>query len=337
MRKRLAGCLLIAAFVGLLFGSAFHMANVYMERNQTFQEREQVLIQEIHKEQKALEELLVRADTVLMETTSEQLTDPFLLVQLEQQVFRGETDQKPEPKDTKTSEDYLEEYQELTASLDYNGALKKDLEQDRSRISQTLQNLQSSKDEKSFQNAKASLETAIQSAKEFYTSSVGKVADEGTRTLLQEEITRAETLLGEEKPEDFVAAAGQILDMQSELESAKGSVQASIEEQERIDASIWYVDYYTDYFTVEADPNGAVTQWGPDYFIAHSWSDNGKRIASKVPYVVVDGVTYHYISSRIFPQITYWDELEAFACVNGGIGFQTCYGDALLVTHYEPN
>ena len=129
MRKRIAGCLLIAAFVGLLFGSAFHMANVYMERNQAFQEREQVLIQEIHKEQKALKELLVRADTVLTETTSEQLTDPFLLVQLEQQVLRGETDQKPEPKDVKTSEDYLEEYQELTASLDYNGALKKDLEQ----------------------------------------------------------------------------------------------------------------------------------------------------------------------------------------------------------------
>lgn len=99
---------------------------------------------------------------------------------------------------------------------------------------------------------------------------------------------------------------------------------------------IWYVDYETDFSAKEADPDGGVIQWKPGYFIAHDWSENGRRIRDKILYVVVDRILYHYVSSKVCPKTTEWEDLESFVAAKEGIGFQTCYGDQLLVTHYEP-
>lgn len=94
--------------------------------------------------------------------------------------------------------------------------------------------------------------------------------------------------------------------------------------------------YYNAYGTEEADANGAVTQWADRYFIAHDWSSNGQRIMSKPAHVVVDGQTYHYVSSRVVARDTTWSQIQGFAQANGGIAFQTCYGANYLITHYEP-
>ena len=101
-------------------------------------------------------------------------------------------------------------------------------------------------------------------------------------------------------------------------------------------SEIWNVSYVPSYFTAAAPADGSVGEWQPGYYIAHDWSVNGQRIASKPTHVIVDGQIYHYVSSMIVPPETTWDVLSAFACVNGGIGFQTCYGADRLVTHYEP-
>lgn len=59
-------------------------------------------------------------------------------------------------------------------------------------------------------------------------------------------------------------------------------------------------------------------------------------IASKPSTVVVNGKTYHYVSSKVVSRDTTWDQVEGYVHANGGIGFQTCYGDGYLITHYEP-
>ena len=81
---------------------------------------------------------------------------------------------------------------------------------------------------------------------------------------------------------------------------------------------------------------GAVVQWKSGYFCAHNWSSGGVMIASKPSYVVVDGVTYRYVSSINVARDTTWGEVSGFALANGGIAFQTCSGDTYLITHYEP-
>lgn len=98
----------------------------------------------------------------------------------------------------------------------------------------------------------------------------------------------------------------------------------------------WYVNYYNHYGSSTANGED-VTQWADGYFIAHSNTDNGRRIASKPVYVVVDGRRYRYISCQYVPRNSeYTEELKSWAHANGGIAFQTCAGDSYLITHYEP-
>lgn len=77
-------------------------------------------------------------------------------------------------------------------------------------------------------------------------------------------------------------------------------------------------------------------QWADNYFIAHDWSANGKRIASRPAHVIINGTTYHYVSEMVVSRDTYFNDTEAFCYANNGIAFQTCYGANYLITHYEP-
>lgn len=98
----------------------------------------------------------------------------------------------------------------------------------------------------------------------------------------------------------------------------------------------WYVSYRGTDDRSSANADGSMSKWADGYYIAHSWSANGKKIASKPSTVVVDGKTYRYVSSITVPRSTTWDQVSGFVHQNGGIGFQTCSGADYLITHYEP-
>ena len=98
--------------------------------------------------------------------------------------------------------------------------------------------------------------------------------------------------------------------------------------------SIWYVSYIP-YTQADLDA-GYLCEWQTNYFLAHNWSENGKKIASMPTYVVVNGITYKYVSSIKIAKDTLWADYRDFVYENDGIGFQTCSGNLHLITHYEP-
>lgn len=132
-------------------------------------------------------------------------------------------------------------------------------------------------------------------------------------------------------------------DMQAKVEHDEAVRKAEEEKKARGSASAgsnatdtWTPSYYNAYGTAEADANGALTQWADNYFVAHNWSANGKRILSRPAHVVINGTTYHYVSEKVVGRDTCLDDVEAFCYANNGIAFQTCYGANYLITHYEP-
>lgn len=132
-------------------------------------------------------------------------------------------------------------------------------------------------------------------------------------------------------------------DMQAKIEHDEAIRKAEEEKKARGSASAgsnatdtWQPSYFNAYGTEAADPSGALTQWADNYFIAHNWSANGKRIASRPAHVIINGTTYHYVSEMVVSRDTYFDDTKAFCYANNGIAFQTCYGANYLITHYEP-
>ena len=88
-----------------------------------------------------------------------------------------------------------------------------------------------------------------------------------------------------------------------------------------------------------ANADGSVSEYCDGYFVAHRGTKNGNMIASKPRRVVVDGKSYHYVSSTIVDDDTDLDYALSYLRQNGGIGFQTCTipsGRDILV-HYEPD
>lgn len=104
--------------------------------------------------------------------------------------------------------------------------------------------------------------------------------------------------------------------------------------------SIWKPVYRRDIDSLIADPNGAMTEWKENFFVAHSWSRNGKMIASMPRYVFIKERTYQFISYRVvLPKDQFWELHESYVYQNNGVGFQTCLSDGtgrIYVTHYEP-
>lgn len=221
------------------------------------------------------------------------------------------------------------------------------LDTDRDAINQSIHR-------KQVADARTALTDLVETMRTNLADSEGQVQDESTRDALSTAIQNAEALLADESADDLTAYQSAT----NELNAAKTSVDESIaakkaaeeaarkaEEERKARGSAaqdanatdtWHVTYYNAYGTEEADANGAVTQWADRYFIAHDWSSNGQRIMSKPAHVVVDGQTYHYVSSRVVTRDTTWSQIQGFAQANGGIAFQTCYGANYLITHYEP-
>lgn len=100
----------------------------------------------------------------------------------------------------------------------------------------------------------------------------------------------------------------------------------------------WYVTYVQGNYV---DATGGVTEYFDNYFVAHrSTGTNGQTIASRPATVVVDGVTYRYVSEKILPIGSDYNDIKDWATANNGIAFQTCdYSTGrqmALVLHYEP-
>ena len=121
---------------------------------------------------------------------------------------------------------------------------------------------------------------------------------------------------------------------QKEKEAAEAAAKKKAAEQAA--ANTWTVSAVPSYGTAAAPADGSVGEWQPGYYIAHDWSANGSRIASKPAHVIVNGQVYHYVSSMVVPPDTPWASVSGFVYANGGIGFQTCVGSQRLITHYEP-
>lgn len=287
-------------------------------------------------------------------TAEDQVDDPAVLSGTAEHLASAQTHLSAKPADAETQPHWLMEIPGLRDAIDENATTAETmrttadtLDADRDAINQAMHR-------KQVADARAALTDLVETMRTSLADSEGQVQDESTREALSAAIQNAESLLADKSMDDLTAYQSAT----DELNAAKASVDASVaakkaaeeaarkaEEERRArgnaaqDANAtdtWHVTYYNAYGTEEADANGAVTQWADRYFIAHDWSSNGQRIMSKPAHVVVDGQTYHYVSSRVVTRDTTWSQIQGFAQANGGIAFQTCYGANYLITHYEP-
>lgn len=293
-------------------------------------------------------------DALLNATTEDQVDDPAVLSDTAEHLTSAKTHLSAKPADAEEQPHWLMEIPDLRDAVDENAATAETmrtaadtLDADRDAINQSMHRKQVS-------DARATLTDLLKAMQTSLADSEGQVQDESTRDALSTAIQNAEALLADESADDLAAYQSAT----DELNAAKASVDESVaakkaaeetarkaEEERKARGSAaqdanatdtWHVTYYNAYGTEEADANGAVTQWADRYFIAHDWSSNGQRILSKPAHVVVDGQTYHYVSSRVVTRDTTWSQIQGFAQANGGIAFQTCYGANYLITHYEP-
>lgn len=101
----------------------------------------------------------------------------------------------------------------------------------------------------------------------------------------------------------------------------------------------WYVTYRGNDDDSQANMDGSVSEYRPNYSIAHRWSENGKRIASQPSHVVIDGRSYHYVSCIVCPVTTSLSYTYDFVTQNGGIGLSTCTltPGTIIVNRYDPD
>lgn len=193
----------------------------------------------------------------------------------------------------------------------------------------------------------------VDEAKSVLDKSKDAVLDDTNRNALNGLIDEANALVGnadatkEQLDDETNRLQGGIdgvnADMQAKVEHDEAVRKAEEEKKARGSASAgsnatdtWSPSYFNAYGTAAADDSGALTQWADNYFIAHDWSANGKRIASRPAHVVINGTAYHYVSEMVVSRDTYFNDTKAFCYANNGIAFQTCYGANYLITHYEP-
>lgn len=197
--------------------------------------------------------------------------------------------------------------------------------------------------------AREGLEDSCTAAQETYDVTDGRVADSSTRDALKSELDSASQLMADESADaDALDAAADSIDAAREKVERSNAEWSAAQARSRASSSYgggystgtgdgaWHVSYRGTDDSSTANADGSVSEWRDGYYIAHDWSYGGGQIASKPGTVVVNGRTYRYVSSMVVPRSTTWDEVSGFVYANNGIGFQTCYGDGYLITHYEP-
>ena len=293
-------------------------------------------------------------DALLDATTEDQVDDPTILSDTAEHLASTRVHLSAKPTDVEKQSHWLMEIPGLRDAVDENAATAETMRTDAETLVADRDAIDQAMHRKQVADARAALTDLVETMRTSLADSEGQVQDESTREALSAAIQNAESLLADESADDLAAYRSAT----DELNAAKASVDESIaaktaaeeaarkaEEERKARGSAtqdanatdtWHVTYYNAYGTEEADANGAVTQWADRYFIAHDWSSNGQCILSKPAHVVVDGQTYHYVSSRVVTRDTTWPQIQGFAQANGGIAFQTCYGENYLITHYEP-
>lgn len=206
-------------------------------------------------------------------------------------------------------------------------------------------------------NARDALSKAIEGAQSLFDSTDGKVSDNATRDALSKALADAsgKAKAAGQDPSVYSGSQDALKQASDAVTDSNAAWQKAQEEAAAkaaaararrassggqpsgsYDGSTWNVSYRGTDDPTTANADGSTSKWTDGYYIAHSWSEGGKRIASKPQHVVVDGKSYHYVSSEIISLDSDADDAVSFAHQNGGIGFQTCVGNNnAVVTHYE--
>lgn len=142
-----------------------------------------------------------------------------------------------------------------------------------------------------------------------------------------------------EKDEEEARAKAAAAKRYSSKSQATAAASASGGSAVQASDGTWYVSYRGNDCEGTANSDMSVSEYRSGYYIAHRSGANGQMIASKPSHVVVDGKSYHYVSSIVVSEDSSLDSALSYARQNGGIGFQTCTrplgGD--IIVHYEPD
>ena len=316
--------------------------------------RYQTAQKSLDTKQDELQKALDTADATLKSVTDEQVLDPDTLDNL-----KTATDEaKPlltDPGEEPTSDEFIlqriYDYEQLADACDTQ---ENEVAENIVSVNVGIKSVNDSVTAKQRDDAMKATATKVDDAKGVLDKSKDAVLDNVNRDALNGLIDEANALVSnaDATKEQFDDMANRLqngmdnvnADMQAKVERDEAIRKAEEEKKARGSASTgssafdtWTPSYYNAYGTAEADANGALTQWADNYFIAHNWSANGKRILSRPAHVVINGTTYHYVSEKVITRDTLFDDtIKAFCYANNGIAFQTCYGANYLITHYEP-
>ena len=303
--------------------------------------------------QDELQKALDTADATLKSVTAEQVLDESTLDNLKTTADEAKpllTDPGEEP----TSDEFvlkrIYSYEQLADACDKQ---ENKVSENIVLVNVGVKSVNDSVTAKQRDDAMKATAAKVDEAKSVLDKSKDAVLDDTNRNALNGLIDEANALIG-----NADATKEQLDDETNRLQSGIDSVNADMQKKIEHDEAIrkaeeekkargsasagssafdtWTPSYFNAYGTEAADPSGALTQWADNYFVAHNWSANGKRIASRPAHVIINGTTYHYVSEIVVSQGTYLDDVAAFCYANNGIAFQTCYGANYLITHYEP-
>lgn len=260
----------------------------------------------------------------------------------------------------------LKEKNSLVKNIKQNNELLSSLKSEIVDLNEAIDSIKTSKLSKDISNNKTVLIDLLSKANKKLSSSEGNVADESTRGSLSDEISVVDELVksNDISYEYLSNITEHIQTLQAKIDDVDKSIQrqqeiiaekeqraseARYESQQaaqeaaqsggtavQADDGTWYVDYSVNHRTY--DLGAGLTEWEDGYYVAHSNTNSGQNISGKPGSVVVDGISYHYVSSIIVSPGTTWQEVEDYVHANNGIGFQTCNSDGTyLITHYEPD
>lgn len=344
---------LMVLTIGSAVASTAYASQVANDRLTDVVSRYQTAQKALDAKQDELQKALDTADTTLKSVTDEQVLDPDTLDNLKTVTNEARyllTDPGKEPASDEFILQRVYDYRQLTDAYDKQ---ENKVAESTVLVNTHVASVNDSVTAKQRDDAMKATAAKIDEAKNVLDKSKDAVLDNANRDALNGLIDEANALVGnadatkEQLDDETNRLQGGIdgvnADMQAKVEHDEAVRKAEEEKKARGSASAgsnatdtWEPSYFNAYGTEAADPNGALTQWADNYFIAHDWSDNGKRIASRPAHVVINGTTYHYVSEMVISRDTYFNDTKAFCYANNGIAFQTCYGANYLITHYEP-
>ena len=315
--------------------------------------RYQTAQKSLNTKQDELQKALDTADATLKSVTDEQVLDPDTLDNLKTVTDEAKpllTDPGKAPTSDKFILQRIYDYEQLTGACDKQ---ENKVAENIVSVNVGIKSVNDSVTAKQRDDAMKATAAKVDEAKDVLDKSKDAVLDNTNRNTLSGLIDEANALVNnadatkEQLDDETNRLQGGIdsvnADMQAKIEHDEAVHKAEEEKKARGSASAgsnatdtWQPSYFNAYGTEAADPSGALTQWADNYFIAHNWSANGKRIASRPAHVIINGTTYHYVSEMVVSRDTYFDDTKAFCYANNGIAFQTCYGANYLITHYEP-